>query len=431
MEVSSQVSISDSKYSKYLQWGKLIFLTGSTQVFIQLTTLGIGIFVIRSLPVEEYAYYTIANTMLGTMTILADGGISSGVMAQGGKVWRDKVRLGQVLSTGMELRKKFAVFSLLVAVPILVYLLWSHGAKPWTIFFITLALVPSFFAALSDSLLEIVPLLHQHIKPLQSNQLIVGLFRLFLSTVSIFCLPFTFIALLANGIPRVYGNVQLKKLASLFADKDEKPDLVVKADILAIVKRRMPEAIYYCVSGQITIWLISIFGNASSIAQIGALGRLSAVLSVFTILSSTLIIPRFARFPNNKNMLIKHFIRIVFLLIVVSIIITSLFYVFPTQFLFVLGAKYSNLSHELTLSIIGSCLGLISGSIFSLSNSRGWVMNPAVSISLNLLTIVAGVLLINVSTIQGILILKIFIGSAQILILFSFFMIKVFKLKDE
>jgi hypothetical protein len=29
-------------------------------------------------------------TMLGTITVLSDGGISTGLMAQGGKVWNDK-----------------------------------------------------------------------------------------------------------------------------------------------------------------------------------------------------------------------------------------------------------------------------------------------------------------------------------------------------
>jgi O-antigen/teichoic acid export membrane protein len=91
------------------EWGKLVSLTGSAQLIIQCVGMITGIFIIRMLTTQEYAYYTIANTMLGTMTILADGGVSVGVMNQGGKVWNDKHELGIVLSTGMVLRKMFGI----------------------------------------------------------------------------------------------------------------------------------------------------------------------------------------------------------------------------------------------------------------------------------------------------------------------------------
>jgi len=151
------------KYETIISWGKLISITGSAQILIQALGFASGILVIRLLPVEEYALYTLANTMLGTMTILADGGISTGIMSQGAKVWQDKEKLGAVLATGLYLRRKFAVGSLLVATPVLMYLLLHNNASWLTTLLIVGALIPAFFAALSDSLLEIVPKLHQDI----------------------------------------------------------------------------------------------------------------------------------------------------------------------------------------------------------------------------------------------------------------------------
>ena len=100
------------KYETILNWGKLISITGSAQIIVQILGFASGILIIRLLPVQEYALYTLANTMLGTMTVLADGGISTGVMSQGAKVWQNKVMLGKVLATGLDLRRKFAIFSL-------------------------------------------------------------------------------------------------------------------------------------------------------------------------------------------------------------------------------------------------------------------------------------------------------------------------------
>lgn len=416
MSTFSQRMLANPKYSKIFEWGKLISITGSAQILVQGAALVTGILIIRMLPTREYAFYTLANTMLGTMTVLADGGISAGVMAQGGKVWGHKEKLGQVIATGLDLRKKFAVLSLMVALPVLVYLLWHQHASWLIILLIVLTIIPSFFSALSDSLLEIVPKLHQAIKPLQFNQVTVGIFRLLLSSLSILIFPFTFVALLANGIPRIYGNLKLRKIAFKYADKDQKPDPVVRQEILKTVKRIMPGSIYYCVSGQITIWLISFFGSTEAIAKLGALGRFSMLLTVFTVLFSTLITPRFARLPDNKSFLLKKFIIIQVGMVLLCTVICAVVYLFPQPALWLLGNKFQGLEVELSISIIASCLSLMSGIFFGLLSSRGWPTHPAVLIPGNIIFVIAGALLFNVSTLQGALWFNVFINLFPVLI---------------
>jgi len=399
------------KYSRAFEWGKLISIAGSAQVLVQGAGLLTGILIIRMLPTKEYAYYTLANTMLGTMTVLADGGISSGVMSQGGKVWNDKVKLGQVLATGLDLRKKFAVFSLIVAVPILMYLLWHQGASNWTIALVVLTLIPSFFAALSDSLLEIVPKLHQDIKPLQFNQSVVSILRLFLSSVSIFFFPFTFIALLGNGIPRIFGNFQLRKIAFKFADKKELPNPEYRSNILNIVKKTLPGSIYYCLSGQIQIWLISIFGSTESIAHVGALGRLTMVMTMFSILFNTLLEPRFARLPNQTKLVKARFLQLLGLLILTSVVICGLVWLFPAQILSVLGKSYAGLDKEVLLITLGSCLSLISGTIYRLNSTRGIIPNPYFFIPSIIITQAIVLCIIDLSVVTNVLWFSIIVSA--------------------
>jgi O-antigen/teichoic acid export membrane protein len=415
MNTFSQRMLANPKYSKIFEWGKLISITGSAQVLVQGAALVTGILIIRMLPTKEYAFYTLANTMLGTMTVLADGGISAGVMAQGGKVWKDKDKLGQVLATGLDLRRRFAVLSLMVALPILMYLLWHQQASWLVIGLVVLTIIPSFFSALSDSLLEIVPKLHQAIKPLQFNQVSVGVFRLLLSSLSIFIFPFTFVALLANGIPRIVGNLRLRKIAFNYADKEQKPDPVVRQEILKSVKRIMPGSIYYCVSGQITIWLISFFGSTEAIAKLGALGRFAMLLTVFTVLFSTLITPRFARLKDDKRYLLKKFMMIQIGLVSLCTLICLTVYLFPQPALWLLGSKFQGLETELSISIIASCLSLMSGTFFGLLSSRGWPTHPAVLIPGNIIFVIAGALLFNVSTLQGALWFNVFINLFPVL----------------
>jgi len=350
----------NQKYKKSLEWFKLIAMTGAAQATVQALGLISGILIVRLLPTKEYAFYTIANTMLGTMTLLADGGISAGVISQGGKVWNDRHKLGSVIVTGLELRKKFAIASLIVATPILLFLLKHNGASWLMCILIVLSLIPAFLAALSDSLLEVAPKLLQDIGNLQKNQISANIGRFFMLVIFLFLFPWTYIAILASGIPRIMANIRLRKISAPYADLNEKSDPVARKEILTLVKRIMPGAIYYCFSAQITIWLISLVGSTTAVARVGALGRLTMVLSLFSVMFSTLISPRFARLPNNRTILFPRFIQIQIGLLMLSALIISCVWMFSSQLLWILGKNYANLQHEVLLSMIGGCLTLVS-----------------------------------------------------------------------
>lgn len=399
------------KYNTVLNWGKLVSITGSAQLVVQTVGFLSGILIIRLLPTQEYALYTLANTMLGAMTVLADSGISAGVMSEGGKVWQDREKLGTVLATGLDLRKKFAIGSLIISMPILIYLLLHNGAGWLTTVMIVISLIPAFYAALSDSLLEIVPKLNQAIVPLQKNQVTVGIGRLILTTIMLFVFPWTFVAVLAAGIPRIYGNIQLHKIANSFVVKTQKVDKEVKGAILGSVKKLMPSAIYFTFSGQITIWLLSFFGSSTNLAQIGALGRISIILSIIGVVLGQLIVPRFVRLQNNRKLLFTRYLQISFGTLLVSVTVLCTVWLFDNEILWVLGSKYSHLQTELFLSMLGGVISLLHGVSFVLCAQRGWILSPVIVIGTNLFSIIIGILLFDVSSLIEVLWLNIFTAS--------------------
>jgi O-antigen/teichoic acid export membrane protein len=409
------------------QWAKLIAITGSAQVIVQAVGFLCGIVVIRLLPTHEYALYTLANTMLGTMAILANGGIATGVMSQSGKVWQDKKKLGAVLVTGMQLRKKFAVLSLIVTIPILCYLLHKHDASWLMSGLIVLSLIPVFFTNLSGSLLEIAPKLQQDIAPLQKIQVVTNISRLALLGLTLLVYPFAAVAIASAGGSQLWSNWRLRKIANHYADRAQPVDPVVRKEILRIVKRIMPGAVYFCISGQITIWLISIFGTTEALAQIGALGRLAMILSMVSIILSTLIYPRFARLPNNRKLLITRFLQIEAALIVLSAGIIVIVWLFPVQILWVLGGNYSKLTVEIVLMAIGSCMTLLHGSAFSLCTYRGHVIRPSIDIALTLASQILLIYIIGYSSVQDILFYSIGNGIIQYVMWFLYFLIVVQK----
>jgi O-antigen/teichoic acid export membrane protein len=431
MKVLAQRISNNPNYAKALEWGKLITITGGGQLLVQLTGFVSGIIIIRLLSIQEYALYTLANTMLGAMVMLSDSGVGSGVMAESGKVWQDKEKLGVVLATGLQLRKKFGIISLLVTLPVLVYLLISHGATLLTTFLIVVAIIPAGLAALSDSLLEIAPKLHQDIKTLQKNQAEVSIARLVLSALFVFFSPFTFMALVANGLPRIYGNYRLRKATYHFANRTENSDPAIEKAIIKGVKRTLPIVIYSCLSGQLTIWLISFFGNTAGISQIGALGKIGVLFNLVTTMLATLIVPRFSRMAATKNGLLKPFLLIQAGTFVITVFLVIGIWLFSNQILWVLGKNYYGLNYQLFLVAISSSVALMVGVCSQLVLSRGWFLNPYFIIGVNFTSTVVSLTFFKISSLISILYFDIAVLIMAYLMVFIFGIISIRKVSID
>lgn len=411
-----------------LEWGRLIAITGSTQALIQIIGFASGILIVRFLPTNEYALYTLATAIYSNMVILADSGIKTSVLAQGGKVWQDREKLGKVIATGFQLRRIFAVGSIIISGPIMLYLLHHHGASWWMAIAITFAIIPAFYATLSGTLYEIVPKLHQSISKLQRIQVIASAIRAVIILTLLYFFPYTFLALLAYGISQIWANRKLHKLANEFIKATKRSSSKVRREILKMVKRLMPESVYLCISGQITVWLISIFGSTAAVAQVGALGRIAMLLSFFGVMFGALISPRFSRLVKNKELIFKRFVQIQVGLFLLGFLVVGGTYVFASEMLWVLGEAYTNLEFEIILLMIGNFIGLFAVSNFYLCTSRGWVINPLISIPVSVVAIIIGAILFDVSSLKGIFVFNIFINVVMMIMHVSYGFLKIHKI---
>lgn len=416
--------------SKMLEWLRLALITTAGQAIVQGTGFISGILIIRLLTTEEYALYTLANTFLGTMTMLADSGISSGVMAEGGKVWQNKHKLGVVLVTGLQLRQRLGLMTLVFMIPAMVYFLSVHGAGTWSTVLIVLAIIPAFFAALSDSILEMPPRLHQDIRPLQRNQVEVSVGRLLLSALFLSAFPFTFLALLASSLPRIYGNYKLRRISAPFARTHARPDKKVKKEVVRGVSRTLPIVIYHCISSQIAIWLVSILGTTANISELGALGRIAILFNLITVLFSTLVIPRFSRMEGDRGALLRAFLLVQAGMILVSLALMLGVWICTDPILWVLGKNYAGLSTELLLMALLSCTGLLSGVCSQLVISRGWFIKPYYLIGINLTSTVLSLSFFRLSTLNDILYFNIIVTVMSYFLVLGYGLLSISRTPD-
>lgn len=389
--------------ARALELIKAFSFFGVAQIVIQGCAMVSGLFLVRVLPPHEYALFTIANAMLATMSLLADCGVGTGVMAVGGTVWMNREKLGQVFATGLRLRFRFGVVSSMLATPALVYLLWSHGASTLSTAAILFGVLALFAISLSGTLLEIPGKLHQCIRPLVLISLGQALARLAALAASVWLWPLAAVAMAVGCFTQGWANYRMRRVAASVADIHQKGDPVVRAEILKIVKRTFPGVLYYSISGQLPIWLISLFGLSSGVADLGALGRIGQLFTIVTVCFGSIIVPRFARLNRPLPMLRSIYFGIAVAVALIGGLATIFTGLIPGVVLKLLGPSYSTLTLEVVLVVAAAGSGLLKDCGFALAAARGWIVAPLISIPLSIASQATGMAIFDFSSVAGVL----------------------------
>lgn len=415
-------TISLLKLADWLRNGGLfasIAKFSSAQIVVQGLGFLAGILTVRLLAPEQYALYTLANAMLGALCVLADSGITSGAMSQGGKAWKNPVDLGKVLATSLSLRRWFAFWSAAVVFPLLIWLLHSHGTGWFDTMVLVMLVGGSFTLAIGASIYEVAPKLHQQVGSIGRIRSILNLSRiLLLLGMSVFWLQAA-MALVAALIPQVWANRALKRLSQSTVDWTQCPDATMREETLQIVKRVLPGSIYYCLSGQLAVLLISIFGTTMALAQVGAVGRISQVLTLISAIGTVVFVPRFARI-QNKHRILPAFLGVMSGAAIVCAAVLLAVFLFEKQALWVLGSAYEGLNFELLLAVGASGISLLTGLAYAMGAGRGWIANPWMSISLCSTAQVLLIATLDLSSARGVLTLNLLAATAPFLVQFLY-----------
>jgi len=383
---------------------RTLLLTAGAQSGIQFLAVVTGLAVVRLLSVREYAYYTIANAALGTLTVLTDCGVTQSVLALGGRIWQDPAALGAVVAGGMRFRRRIALLAIVFAMPIVLLQLRQQGAGGGEALLVTASILPMLLSTITGQLLEVVPRLHQRLAQLQRIQLSGAALR-FLSVVAIIpAWPFAWLASLGAGLAQTWATWRTRRLAGSLADLKAPPDRTASREMTRLIARAAPGAIYYALAGQITVWLIALFGTTRAVAQVGALGRLAMIYNVIAAAFTVMVVPRFARthFARGGAALWVYW-RVQLALLAPLSLIVLLVAAFPAAVLMVLGREYLGLTRELLLSAVGGACGTLAGIAYALAAARGVITSPWLAVPLALLIQIGLIVTLPMGTVSGVL----------------------------
>jgi O-antigen/teichoic acid export membrane protein len=395
---------------------KLLAGTAALQALMQLFVFVTGIVIVRHLTLDQYAWYTLATAMLGVATTLTDSGMRDAVMAQGGAVWREPMRLGAALAAGLAIRRKIAGATALLMAPVLVVLVLRQGGTYLQAALLCGALIPVFLATTMSPMLEVPLRIHQQLKRLLLLQVTSGVVRLVCVLAILALLPVAWAVILGALLPQLLLNARLKSAIRDVAPLDGTRDEAVARKIAAQVMRAMPHTAYYVLVSQLSVLLISIFGTTEGVAQVGALMRIALIMSFLLAVFQLVVIPLYARIPaGDTRQLRGGYLMLLGALGAVGVLAVGFTWIAPGAVLIILGPQYSSLTNEVVLAVASGALTVLSNGMIGLSAVRGVVVSPAISVPPNIALQVLLVCTLPLDAVSSMYWLSIGVSSVQVI----------------
>ncbi len=380
----------------------------SVQVLVQLIGFASGILLVRRLAEGEYALFTIANTMQGTLNVLADIGISIGLVSIGGRVWQDGHRFGELISTGLKLRRKLGAAAILVVTPVLYFMLVKNGASVLYAVMLIALVLGGLLVQLSLGVLEVVPRLRSDIRQIQKIDFTGSLARLAVLGGCALVFLNAGVAVLVGSGTLLLQYLILRRYAAGIINLRAEENAGDRKAMIGFIRGQAANAVFFCLQGQITIFLITFFGHrVGAVAEVGALGRLAMIFAVLGNLLTNIFAPAFARCQEPRR-LGWLYAGIVGAVAAFSLLVLAGAAFLPNQLLFVLGNKYAHLQHELLIMVGAATLSMMATTLWTLNASRAWVTGAWLNIPLTLGTQLLLIPFTDFSSVDGVLTFNLF-----------------------
>jgi O-antigen/teichoic acid export membrane protein len=252
-----------------------------------------------------------------------------------------------------------------------------------------------------------VPRLHLEVNRIQNLYVWATALRLVLLVIAYQTVLNTAIALLAAAVSLGLQEVVLRRWVPQMTDPHAPSNPEDRSEILTIVRAQAPNSIYYCVQSQLTVWLISVFGSASGVAEVGALGRIAVIFAMLASVMGNVIYPRFAR-VQEAGVLWRRYWQILGGHAALAFALLAFTAAWPEALLWVLGPKYAHLEKELFLMMLSAVMFSILGCMWQLNVARGWIVSPWLMIPTGIVAQVILIIVLDISEVRGVLLLNIY-----------------------
>jgi O-antigen/teichoic acid export membrane protein len=381
------------------RWSGILAAFFSAQSAVQLLGIGAGLLFVNFLPVEQFALYTLANSVLSFFTFASDLGSTSSLVyfyrATAGEPDGFETMQAAVAS----LRRMAFLAGALVTAIALPAAAQSRGLPLRDALFCTVGVVAAVWFQIEASLGVLILRLRNAYGRSYRAELAGGLLRLTLAA-----------ALVALGgrlawLAVLTGTAASAVVAILTRARHQSTvsDLgPARRRVLRYLTPSLPSALYFSIQGPLVVWLSATFGSTRTIAEVGAIGRLGLLVGIFGSLTSVVFLPHLARIHDERRYRWR-VVQFGSLHVALGGLLFLAAALAPQLFLALLGPNYKGLHSELLLVVGSAWLTLLGGYLVGVNLSRAWNRWETVAVAILFVCQVLFIVLLPLSTAHGVI----------------------------
>ena len=382
-----------------------------------------GLLCVRLLPVSDYAKFAIIFGFMGTLTVLTDTVTTGTIAPLVGDRLSDRKLIADYIATT---RHIVTMVYFAIAPIATVVLLVALSRHEWTVLnnlqIVAAILFISWFARIGGTYATVLFLMRD--RTFFYRVQIIGS----LGSLILLCFAWAihelnlYVCVLLNCAQVVYQATSTYRRARFLLQEDGRVNRTMQRQVVQLAFPGVPGAVFYALQGQIMLMLLVLIGRGTtSIANLGALGRLGQILTFFSMVNPVFVEPFFAKLQEDK--VFQRYVLAVGLAALSLGMFCATGFLFPQYYLLLLGPHYQNLRFEVGLIILSSSLGFLAGYMHTIHTSRRFVywwnniVNIVAIVGIQAyciwrfdLTVLRNLLLMNVLTVASSLFIQILTG---------------------
>jgi O-antigen/teichoic acid export membrane protein len=351
------------------RWAGILSAFFSTQSLIQLLGIATGILFIRTMPMQEWALYTLAFSVITFFTFVSDLGSSSSLLYFFNQSHRTGEPFPPYVSAVLSLRRTAFLLGGLGVVVALPRIALAKGFGVRDTALATVAVLVCVWFQISASLRVLVLRLADRYGESYRAEMVGAVLRLALAGAMVMAaLLRAWLGVLATGLGTALVALLALRSTGAPVGGDLRP---YRRKVLRYMLPTLPSALYFSIQGPMVVWLAATFGGTRNIAEVGALTRLGMVVGLFSSLTGIVFLPRLSRITDDR-LFRRRYLQFGALLAAVAGALFCAAALLPRLFLFILGGHYAGLDRELRLVVAGAGLTLLGGYTVGVNLSRSW-----------------------------------------------------------
>ena len=354
------------------RWTGILATFFTAQAATQAASLTAGLLFVNFLPLEQFAFYTLASSVLVTLAFATDLGSSAAMLHFFHRSRQEATSFEPWAAAVMSLRRR--LFAL--GAPVAVVVLWIWGTKrgiprlPLAAAEVLVLAAAWFQIAGTISVLRLR--LEDRFGPSYRAEIFGALTRLVLAATLIVAGWRLASPALGTAMAAAMVTAWLARGGAAGARGVAAAAIAAgRKQVVRYLAPTLPSAVYFAIQGQFVIWLAATFGGTTNLAQVGALGRLGLLVGFFSNLGQVVFLPKLVQIADERTFRARFFQFGLFLAALAGALWLAAAMV-PHLFLLLLGPNYAGLTNELLIVVGTSGVTLLGGYVVAVNNARSW-----------------------------------------------------------